>query len=130
MEWLLLIGGIGLVILYFWAPFELLHKAGYSRWWALLFSPIGPVGMMVFAFLEWPVHRELAWRRLATGSDSARDFDMAQGYAVDLEKAGEWRRAIEAHELLARRSPDEASAKYAADSIRRLQASLDRESAA
>jgi hypothetical protein len=117
--------GIGLVVLIFWALTEMLHKAGYSRGWALLIPFTGFLGLFAFAFAEWPIHRELAWRRLAAGSGSERDLPLAQSYAVDLEKLGEWQRAIEVYETLIQRSPDKAEAEYVTNCIRRLREMLD-----
>jgi hypothetical protein len=118
--------GFALVALIFWVPMEILRKAGYSRWWALLIPMTGFIGLVVFACADWPIHRELAWRRLAAGSGSERDRVLAQRYAIDLEQNGEWQQAIEVYETLSQRSPDKEEAEYAAKCIGRLRESLAR----
>jgi len=114
------------IVLLFWLPTEMLHKAGFSRWLGLLIPLTGYIAIIVFAFIEWPIHRELAWWRLAAGSPSEGDLPRAQSYAIDLEKRGEWQRAIEVYEVLAQRSPDKQEAEYAAKCASRLRAQLER----
>jgi uncharacterized membrane protein YhaH (DUF805 family) len=54
------------VILFFgWLYVRIIRRAGYSGWWVLMaLVPIGNLVMLcLFAFKEWPVHRELNYLR-------------------------------------------------------------------
>jgi hypothetical protein len=107
--------------LYLWAPMELCHKAGYSRALGLLVAFTFPIGLIVFVFVDWPVYRELGWRKVAMGDYSERDLDLAQAYAIDLEQRGDWEQAAAVYEELSRKLPDPKEAEFAATSAKRLQ---------
>jgi uncharacterized membrane protein YhaH (DUF805 family) len=54
---------VAIVIVVFLIVFpivKILHKAGYSGWWVLLyFVPLGAfIGLWVFAFADWPALRK------------------------------------------------------------------------
>jgi hypothetical protein len=111
-----------LVFMIFWVPAELLHKAGYSRWYAPLMLCPGFIGLIIFAVVDWPVQRELAWLRLKTGDPAGADVALVEKYAVGLEKRGEWKKAIEVLENLARTAGegDGAGEEYYRGWIKRL----------
>src|SRR4051794_25528115 len=91
--------------LYLWTPLELCRKAGYSRALGLLLVVTFPIGYVVFVFVDWPVQRELGWRKVAMGDYSERDLVLAQAHAVDLERRGDWEGAATVYEALARQLP-------------------------
>jgi len=99
---------------------ELCRKAGYSRGLGLLLAVTFPVGYLVFVFVDWPVQRELGWRKLAMGDYSDRDLVLAQAHAVDLERRGDWEGAAAVYEKLAGQLPDSQEAEFAAGSANRL----------
>jgi hypothetical protein len=111
---------VAVVCLIFWVPSEILHKAGFSRWYALLIPFTGFLGLVIFAFIEWPVRRELAWHRLKDGDASADLVAGAEGYAVYLEKRGEWKQAARVYEELASRSGPGESGDYYRNCLERL----------
>lgn len=94
---------------------ELVHKAGFSRWYGLLILLTCFLGLTVLAWAQWPIHRELAWLRMkgsdAGVSDSQRE--LVEAYAVQLEKRGDWKQAIEVYEgLVANATTDEGEDYY------------------
>lgn len=52
---------VAIWVVFFIAYIKIISKAGYSGWWVLImFVPIVNVIMLlVFAFKEWPIQREL-----------------------------------------------------------------------
>lgn len=70
-------GGGGLIFASFFigaliqivAALKILPKAGYSRWFAilLLIPLVGPVMILVFAFSDWPLDKEVRAYRQAGG---------------------------------------------------------------
>ena len=58
----------------------IVRKAGYSGWWALvlLVPVVNLVMIVVFAFSEWPVTRELTAARAALAQQELQQ--QAQGY--------------------------------------------------
>ena len=60
---------LAIVAVSIWATVRIIQRAGYSGWWVLMaLVPIANIVMFfVFAFAEWPVHRELAQLRAAVG---------------------------------------------------------------
>jgi hypothetical protein len=103
-----------------WVPMLILGKAGFPRAYGCLAVVLGPIGLVIFGLSEWPILRELTWLRIKTGEPLGDSIGLAEGHAVDLEARGEWKRAIEVYEELARRVPDEKTANYYRDSSRRL----------
>ncbi|WP_165073360.1 hypothetical protein [Paludisphaera rhizosphaerae] len=97
---------------------QLVKKAGYSRVWVFLPLLIGPLAVLVVILKEWPVHRELGWRRFLDGSTSDDLVEMVERYALDLEQAGDWKQATRVYQELARRIPE--SAEYYAKSASRF----------
>jgi hypothetical protein len=120
MELLARFVGIAVLVLLLWAPFAILRKAGYSPWLALLIAPTTFVGMIAFAFLEWPIERELAWLRFKHGNPSDDLVGRAEGYAVHLENRGEWKSAEEVFEELIKRATSEESRTYYRNCLGRL----------
>ena len=102
----------------FWVPAEILRKAGFSRLWALLMPFTGFLGMIVFAMVEWPAERRLAWYRFKDGADPDL-VPSVERYAVELEKEGDWKGASEVFEELRQQAaPD--TAEYYANCLKRL----------
>lgn len=56
------IAGIVIWLVFIIAYIKIITKAGYSGWWVLiLLVPIANIVMLlVFAYKEWPIQRELA----------------------------------------------------------------------
>lgn len=106
--------------LIFWIPSEILHKAGFARGWGFLIVFTGFLGLIIFALIEWPIHRELAWHRLRAGDSSGDNIASVERYAVDLEKCGEWKKAEEVFEELARRAPSAEVTDYYLSCLKRL----------
>jgi hypothetical protein len=104
-----------------WVPAEFLRKAGYSRGWTFLIFLTGYLGLIVFAFIEWPIERELAWHRFKEGNDSEANVASTEAYAVLLEKEGEWKKAENVFLELKKRARSEQSADYYTSCLRRLQ---------
>jgi hypothetical protein len=59
------------------------RKAGYSFWFGLLMLvPLANIiWLLIFAFSEWPVHRELNHLRSLTGNYPGRGFPVATAQA-------------------------------------------------
>ena len=55
------IGGLILAIVFFIAYIQIIRRAGYSGWWVLvLIVPLlNIVMLLIFAYKEWPIQREL-----------------------------------------------------------------------
>jgi hypothetical protein len=111
---------VALIVLIFWIPSEILHKAGFSRWWALLIPLTGFIGLAIFAYMEWPVRRELNWFRMKAGTFSVDLLPSVERYALDLERRGDWQEAAEVYEALSRRAPPGESADYYRNCMERL----------
>ena len=111
---------IAFLVVAVWAPIAILRKAGYSPWLGLLIAPTTFVGMIVFAFLEWPIERELAWLRFKQGNPSDDQVGRVEGYAVYLENRGEWKSAEEVYEELIERATSEESRTYYRNCLGRL----------
>jgi hypothetical protein len=112
--------GVGFLVLIIWVPARMLHRAGYSRWYALPILFTGYIGLIMFAVVEWPIQRELAWHRWKLGEPDDGGIARVEAYAIDLERRGEWKRAIEVYEELARRAPTVEGADYYRESSTRL----------
>jgi hypothetical protein len=54
--------GLAVALVFIIAYIKIITKAGYSAWWVLiLLVPIANVVMLlIFAYKEWPIQRELA----------------------------------------------------------------------
>ncbi len=115
-----------LAVLAFWIPAEILHKAGFPRWIAVFIPFTGFIGLAIFAFIEWPVQRELAWLRMKAGADSNEAIPLVERFALDLERRGEWKQAAEVYEELSQRaSLDESeNAEYYRNCVKRLKEHL------
>lgn len=59
---LLIVVYLAILVLFVVGYVKIISKAGYSGWWVLiaLVPLVNMVMFLVFAFSEWPVHRELA----------------------------------------------------------------------
>jgi hypothetical protein len=90
----------------------MLQKAGFSPSFAPLFPIFGFLPLIVFAISEWPIHRELGWLRVMNNAGSESDKALANSYALQLERSGEWSRAIDVYEVLAERASDPKDAEY------------------
>jgi hypothetical protein len=112
--------GIAFLALIFWVPAVILHKAGFARGWTFLIVFSGYLGLVVFAFVEWPIERELGWHRFKAGEDSEAARALAESYAVFLEKAGEWKEAEEVFLELKKRAVSAESVDYYASCLNRL----------
>ncbi len=57
-----IIAGVAIWLVFIIAYVKIITKAGYSGWWILiLLVPIANIVMLlVFAYKEWPIQRELA----------------------------------------------------------------------
>jgi hypothetical protein len=86
----------------------------------LLIAPTTVLGMILFAFLEWPIERELAWLRFKQGNPSDDLVGRVEGYAVHLENRGEWQSAQEVYEELIKRAASEESRTYYRNCLGRL----------
>ena len=121
------LAGAVFVVLIFYVPAEILHKAGFSRWYALLMliPPVGLVGLAIFAFTEWPVERELAWLRLKSGEPTADTISLVERHAVELERRGEWKKAAEVYTKLSQKAPLDENAEYYRNCVDRLKEHLN-----
>jgi hypothetical protein len=117
--------GIVVVFLIFWIPAELLHKAGFSRWFALLIPLTGFIGLAVFAFIEWPIERELAWLRWKSGELPDDAIDSIERHAIKLERRGDWKKAAEVYTELSQKIPLGENAEYYRNCVERLKEHLD-----
>ncbi|MEX1015470.1 MAG: hypothetical protein WDZ31_01895 [Phycisphaeraceae bacterium] len=110
--------GLALPALIFGAIFQ---KAGYSPWRGLLMLVplVNVIWLIVFAFSEWPIHRELARHRTLQGEATPEDFSVATAEAARLESHGDWQEALVAYDRLAR-LPGNPNAEYAANCADRL----------
>jgi predicted PurR-regulated permease PerM len=116
--------GAALVGLIFLIPVEMLHKAGFSRWIALFIPFTAFIGLAIFAFIEWPIQRELAWLRLKTGMLSPELIPSVERYALELERRGEWKQAAEVYEHLSNIPSLEDNADYYRNCVKRLKEHL------
>jgi hypothetical protein len=114
-----------MVGLAFWIPAEILRKAGFSRWLALLIPFTGYLALAIFAFVEWPIERELAWTRFRCGEDADELKPQIEGYAVELEHRGLWSEAAKVYSELISRSSSEEQAAYYRNLIVRLQERME-----
>jgi uncharacterized membrane protein YhaH (DUF805 family) len=57
--------GLVIVVIAFWAQVNIIRRAGYSGWWVLiLFVPVVSwIMILIFAFAQWPVTREVRYLR-------------------------------------------------------------------
>ncbi len=120
-----MLAGLLFLFLIFWAPAEFLRKAGFSRWFALLIPLTGFIGLAVFAFIEWPVERELAWLRLKSGELTTDTIPLVERYAVNLERRGEWKKAAEVYTELSQKAPPDENAEYYRNCVERLKEHLN-----
>ncbi|UQX87887.1 DUF805 domain-containing protein [Jatrophihabitans telluris] len=56
---------VAVVVVLIWAYVRIIRRAGYSGWWILagLVPLLNVIMMLLFAFKEWPIQRELAYLR-------------------------------------------------------------------
>jgi hypothetical protein len=75
---LALIAGAIIFAIFLWGT--IFRKAGYSFWLSLLmFVPLANfIWLLIFAFSEWPIHRELNQLRAMTGRYPGRGFPVGQ----------------------------------------------------
>jgi hypothetical protein len=72
----------------------------------------GFLGLILFAILEWPIEREIAWYRMRDGEHSEETIARVERYAVELEKVGDWKKASRVFGDLSRATTGEAAAYY------------------
>lgn len=76
-----------ILILIFWAYIRIIRRAGYSGWWILigLVPLVNLVMLLIFAFKEWPIQRELTQLRAMTGQSGYRTGPpaVAGGYPTE-----------------------------------------------
>jgi hypothetical protein len=102
-----------LLCLVLWVPARILRKAGFSWGFALLGLVLGPIALLIFAFYDWPIERELAWLKLKGGEPPGRLWGLAEGHAAALERNGEWKQAAQVYrELISKAGPDENASYY------------------
>ena len=112
--------GLTILYLFFWIPSEILRKAGFARGWTFIIPLTGFLAVIVFALSDWPIQLELAWYRLRDGETSEATIASAEKYAVHLENAGDWRKAAEVFEELARRASTPDTSDYYRNCVKRL----------
>ncbi|MBB6430667.1 DUF805 domain-containing protein [Algisphaera agarilytica] len=97
------------------------RKAGYSPWWgALMFVPVvNLIWLIYFATSDWPILRELVFRRMDLGDASAEDNRTLIRAAYALEQQKRWEEAVRVYTAIAEH-PELASAEYAANCAQRL----------
>ena len=125
-----LYGVLGIAVLFFsiglllWVavvvPICILRKAGFESWLVVPVQLTFPFSWIFVAFADWPMHRELAWLRMKTGDCSPIRVSLIEGHAIDLEQRGEWKKAIEVYEELARRGPSPKGSDYYRNCSNRL----------
>ena len=71
------------------------------------------ISFAAVAFLDWPIHREVARLRLTVGEGSEADASCVLGHATKLETRGQWERAIALCELVADRMQGQPISEYA-----------------
>jgi hypothetical protein len=121
----LLMAGVAVALwVYLSVPVIALRNAGYPGWLAIPFILTFPISGVVFALARWPIYREIAWLRMKAGDTPEPDVDLIEQYAVDLERDGEWAKAVEVYEELAARTPTEESRGYYQNSADRLRQGL------
>ncbi|MGC8640726.1 MAG: hypothetical protein ACP5XB_12715 [Isosphaeraceae bacterium] len=103
-----------------WAPVKILRRAGYSRGVTLLVLFLGPVSLLVLAFNDWPIERELAWLKLENAGHVTGLFELAEDHALALEKRGDWKSAAEVYKTMIRRATDTQQADYYGKCLQRL----------
>ncbi|MGP0068909.1 MAG: hypothetical protein ACLQGP_35575 [Isosphaeraceae bacterium] len=110
---------------FFWLIFaQILHKAGFTGWFALLLPLTGFVGLAIFSFIEWPIQQELAWMRLKGGMPSPELIPTVERYALALERRGEWKQAAEVYEALSHTPSLDDNAEYYRNCVERLKERL------
>ncbi len=77
-----IIAGVAIWIVFVIAYIKIITKAGYSGWWILiLLVPIANVVMLlVFAYKQWPIQRELAELRAWANQVQKGSAPVQQGY--------------------------------------------------
>lgn len=97
------------------------RKAGYSAWWGLLMLVpfINLIWLFYFAVSDWPIHRELVFRRMDQGDATPEDNRSLIAAASQLENQGLWEEAIRVYDAIAAH-PELASAVYATNCAQRL----------
>ncbi len=106
-------------------PICILRKAGFESWLVVPVQLTFPFSWIFVALADWPMHRELAWLRMKTGDPIPIRVSLIEGHAIDLEQRGEWKKAIEVYEELARRDPAPKGSDYYRNCSNRLRESLD-----
>ncbi len=105
---------------------EIFRKAGYSGWLGLLMliPVVNVVWLLIFAFGDWPIRRELSRSRMGPAVVRADDVEIRISEAVRLERKGQWDEALLIYDELAA-EPENSNADYAAHCARRLRERMD-----
>ena len=128
VPFIVVLATVGLLLwILLWVPGVILGKAGFPRIYALPAVLTFPISMIPFALVEWPVHRELARLRMKLGEASTEAIPAVEGHAVDLERRGEWKKAVEVYAELERWAPNPEAAEYYRKSSSRLKARMEAE---
>ena len=116
--------GLFFIGLFLWicvvVPVCILRKAGFESWLVVPVQLTFPFSWIFVALADWPMHRELAWLRMKTGDPSPIRVSLIEGHAIDLEQRGEWKKAIEVYEELARRGQSPKGSDYYRNCSNRL----------
>ena len=89
---------IGLV-----AAFAVFRKAGYSSWWILVaFVPVANfIMLLVFAFADWPVLRELRFQKATPKTADPMDGPTCLSDAIKYETRGDVEEAMRRYRRIA-----------------------------
>ena len=119
VEILTLVCGLLFVVMGALAFGTIFRKAGYpSALGLLMLVPVvNIVAIVAFALLDWPIQRELAQRRLASGEKNQADASMLLTQATKLDQCGEWDKAVTLYELVANTMHGEPIARDATQLI-------------
>ncbi len=105
-----------------WVPARILRKAGFSWGFAFLGLILGPIALVIFAFSDWPIERELAWLRLKTGEPLGRLLGLVEAHAAALERSGDWKQAARVYQELIRKEISDESTTYYRNCLSRIEA--------
>lgn len=101
------------------------RKAGYSAWWGVLMLVplVNLIWLIYFASSLWPIHRELAFRRMDQNDIQPQDNKTLITAAGQLENQGRWDEAVRVYDAIAAH-PELPSAVYAGNCANRLRERL------
>ena len=108
------------IALVLWAA--VFQRAGYPVWYTLLLlvPVINLIWLVVFAFREWPIERELARLRVTNGEFTESDIDSLFRHGISLEHQGDRPGATSLFQLVARNATDQETIHLAEKCVHRL----------